>query len=532
MARPLSVGKRLKEIVRDFLTDYIGGKPAERLGKPGISAKELVKLTQTGRARAEKPTRDFDNFAYVQDLLANMPAAVAGIRQLTEDTAVDENGGDRCWTLAVKVDSISDDPSDAELKQLNDFKETAQKIFDDYALRTGIGYNAKHYIFKFIIAGDCFATQDISLDTETGLGRIECIRELPTWQMRVLWDETGQLQGYEQWQFINDRVPISWTIPAQMIHWKYHPSDYIPYGQTIFSHLRGRWEQFKLIELDTIAAIHTKSVDPEIHKLGRKDGLDRLSDEEVNAYRQSLLDNPTDINRFYVVREGEAEIEFTHGREADAVLGLLNCHRDFENRFVENLGIPGHISGNVKDVAGRHVSSSLDEKYARRVSSIRSDFTRFLRPSILLEFALHGINLSKPELYGARDITLDIIWPDQSESRIQRSKRVILEWSTGVISHLTALRQLGQSDPDSEIDQITREREAGDVPIAMLVAQRAQDTQLQISENGDQGKGVQTDGSSKSDAAILHSLLGFEPEDLRLMIKEELQDALSNKRLE
>lgn len=532
MARPLSVTKRLKEIVKEFLTDYSGGKPTERRGKPGISAAELARVTQVGRARAEKPTRDFDLFAYVQDLQANMPAAVAAIRQLAEDVTVDENGAPRCWTIAVKVDAIDEEPSESAQKQLTEFKQMAQKIFDDYAQRTHIADNAKDYVYKFIVAGDCFATQDISLDTETGLGRIECIRELPTWQMRVVWDESGDLQGYEQWMYVKDKVPVSWTVPAQIIHWKYHPTDYIPYGQTIFSHLRGRWEQFKLIELDTIAAIHTKSVDPEVHKLGRKDGFDRLSDDEVEKYRQTLLDNPTDINRFYVVREGEAEIEFTHGREADAVLGLLNCHRDFENRFVENLGIPGHISGNVKDVAGRHISSSLDQKYARRVSSIRADFTRYLYPSILLEFALHGINLAKPELYGARNISLSIAWPDQSETRTQRSKRIILEWSTGMISHLTALRELGMSDPESEVDQIMIEREAEDVPIAMLLAQKAQEAKLAISPNGDQGKGVQTDGNGQdAHVRLINSLLGNDPENFREKIREELESILAERSL-
>lgn len=457
-----------------------------------------------------------------------MPAAVAALWQLSEDVALDESGDPRAWSLSVKADPIDD--SEETSKKIKDFQDECQRIFDQWALRTRIGYNTKAFVFKFVSAGNCYAEQVISLDSATGLGRTENIRELPTWQMREIWNDQGETVAYEQHRFRNsgfaggatrqaaDKNVIRWNIPAQIVHWKYRATDYIPGGQSCFAPLRGRWEQFKLVELDTIAAIHTHSVDPEVHLLGNKEGFDRLTDDDLRSYEQQLRDNPTDINRFYVGRMGEVEYTFPKTGSADAVTKLVDAHKDLERRFVEAAtGIP---NPDMKDVAGRHVSSSLDQKYAHRVGSLRQDFTNYIRPAMHLEFALNGINVSKPEQYGAKHISVDISWPNLAETPSQRSARVIKEWTSGAIPLFEGLRQLGHNDPQGLISQMLKERDDGILPLLSMTGG--------TTPNSSQGKGVPTSASDPEKQSVAQ-LLGFfnDPEDFRDIIRQELAEQLA-----
>lgn len=517
MARPLNVNKRLRELVDGLLQD-IFGRNVPRKGRPPTTPSRLGKLYQLNRLRAERPTRDLDNFAYIQEVLANMPAAYAACRQLSEDATLDESGDPRAWNLVVGIDPLDDSAGTKE--KIADFKDTIKAIFTDYALRTGIGDEAKNYVFKFITAGDCFAEQSITLDTATGFGRIEKITELPTWQMFVRWDDQGNLIGYEQRLFRSTGDPdATWDIPAQIIHWKFHPTAYIQYGESIFAHLRNRWEQFKLIELDTIGAIHTHAVDPEVHLLGNEDGT-RLTDDEINKYKAELKDNPTDINRFYVGRKGEVEYEFPKTGSADAVQKLIDAHRDLERRFVEALGVPGG-STNAFDATRRAVATSFDQKYARKVTSIRQDFTRYLKASIYLEFALHGIDWAgNPGQYGAKKISLEVSWPDISENRLQRSKRIIGEWVVGMTSHESSLIELGKNDPEGELDLLKKEHAEGDYPLALILGGN------QTSPNGEQGRGVPTPEDQKAATMQLVKSLFSDTDEIREIVREELKTFL------
>lgn len=537
MPRPINVGKRIKDLVNGILSDAFGA-PVKRKGKPPVDPTRLGKLYGLNKLRHERPTRHLDNFAYVNEVLANMPAAYAAIRQLSEDVALDESGDPRAWNLAVGIDPLDD--SEGSEEKISEFKDLAKAIFTDYALRTGIGDKAKNFVFKFLTAGDCFAEQTVTIDSKTGLGRIEKITELPTWQMHVIWDAAGDLVAYEQHLFpgngfsegANSRkgkasLDITWDIPAQIIHWKYQDTDYMPYGTSIFAHLRNRWEQFKLIELDTVGAIHTNAIDPEVHLLGNEEGQ-RLTDDEILRYKNQLRDNPTDINRFYVGRQGEVEYIFPKTGNADSVQKLVEAHRDFENRFVEAM-VPGQVKSNAFDVARRAVATSFDQKYARKVTSIRQDFTRYLLASIFLEFALHGIDwIANPEQYGAKKITLGVTWPDISESRIQRSKRVLGEWIVGMTSHESSLVELGKNDPEGELDLLRKEHEDGDFPLQFMLTPANKASQAgETSPNDEQGRGVPADTNNASNvrAAILRSIFS-DPEEIRGIIREELQSLL------
>lgn len=530
MARPRDTAKLIRDAVSNLI-DGILGRTTPRKGKIASLPSRFGRLTEQNRLRAERPTRDLDNFAYIQEVLGNMPAAHAAIQQLSEDVALDESGDPRAWTLAVFPDPIDD--SDENQKKIADFEDLCQGIFDDYALRTGIGDEAKNYVFKFLTAGDCFAEQTITIDSKTGLGRIEKITELPTWQMRVKWNDAGDLTGYEQFLYkgLGSIPDASWDIPAQVIHWTYRPTAYIPYGRSIFEHLRGRWEQFKLVELDTIGAIHTHAMDPEVHLLGSKDGM-RVSDEEIRAYEARLRDNPTDINRFYVGRQGEVDYTFPKTGNSDAVSKLIEAHRDLENRFVEAM-VPGQPKSNAFDVTRRAAAVTGSQTYSRKVTSVRQDFTRYLKPSIFLEFALHGIDWAgNPGQYGAKKISIELSWTDISESRLQREKRVLTSWLGGMKSLKTSLREIGMNDPDGEISLLKREHKDGIYPLQFLLTPATQQ-KLATSANGEQGPGVGVSkdppadsGDTSNTAQILRSLL-IDPNDFREIIRDEIDAALS-----
>jgi hypothetical protein len=484
----------------------VSEKPPLRSGKPPLQKERLQLLGQQGNVRIERPTRDFSLFSYIMDVKANMPPADQALWQMAEDAALDENGERCAWGISVKVEPLDDSEASEEVAEK--LCEDMQVIGESFANRTGVGYRTKHIIHEMVEAGNCFVEQHIDLNTETGLGQVDCIMMLPTWQMRPVHDDLGHLIGYDQCLIARDRYPVHWTIPQQIVHFKYRGKDYKPFGDSIYEPLKGRWEQFKLIELDLIVAIHTRAVPPELHKLGKQGRLDGPSEKEIKDYKQELRDNPADINRFYVVRTGEVEIEFPNTSDADSIRALLETHRDLENRFVEALGIPGHITGNPKDIAGRHLSNSLDQKYARKINSLRQDFTEHLGPAIDLEFALHGYDKNNPEKYGVKRIDWKITWPDIGESRSQKTKRVSLEWTIGMIPLETAHQQLGYQDSKALVRAMMRERENGIFPLA---------SSPDISNNNDQGKGVGADNNDEENQTQVNSVQ-------RLLLKELLID--------
>src|SRR5262245_27129905 len=322
MARPPSAVKRIRTAVANIVSKIIGGLEAYFKGRVPIEVEKLEKWGQSARLLAEKPSRDLDEFYFIHDVLANSPAVNAAVTKMAEDATLDENGDSTGFGVLVKVEPLDIDDEESTTKARDFKRELAAKI-EDFIFRTGIGHNAKQYIKKTLYAGDCFAECHIYLDPETGLGRIERIKELPTFQMRPIWNESGELTGYKQSQFKNDRSPVVWDVPAQILHWKNESCDYLPLGRSVLAKLRNRWESFKIVEMDFIAAVHTRAVSPEIHYLGRKTGLDTVSDGSIEEYYQKLIDSPSDTRRYYVVREGQTRIDFPKTGDAASLDTLL-----------------------------------------------------------------------------------------------------------------------------------------------------------------------------------------------------------------
>lgn len=490
MARTVSFSSKFKQIVKDFVIKTIGGIPTpNKRGKLPVDLAKLKAFSYSGRVRAEKPTRSFQDFAFITEILANSPSIHSAVRKLAQDTALDENGDERAWSPSVNFEIDYENASEETKSLARESKRQMQIVLQEFASRTDIGYNTKHYVFKFMTAGDCFAELDISLDTKTGLGKIESIRELPTFQMSPTWDESGNLIGYQQNRFINDANPIIWTIPQQVIHWKHNAIGYFPLGQTIFSGFESRWEQFKLIEIDLLSAIHIRVTAPEIHYLGDKEAGEPISDLEKERYKAMLLENPTDINRFYVVDESQVKIEFPQNQDFQSVKVLLDAHRDFESRFIEALGVPGILAGNAKDIAGRHIANSMDQDYGRRIASLRGDFSKYLKSTLYLELALNGFDLSKPEQYGARKISIDLIWPSL-EPRTNTAKRTLMDWVGGKIPLIEALRQDGYTDPEGLIEQLKDEQDHGIYPLSYKIKEF-------MSNNNNGGVGVSVDNNQE-----------------------------------
>jgi hypothetical protein len=197
MPRKPNLLKRLGNVIREYMLDRLDRDDLVRSSRPSAAVKEMQKWGQQGSLKVEKPTRDRELFRFVMDVEANMPLAAQALTQLSEDVALDENGDDRAWGITVVVEPLDD--TDAARKVARELRQTIQQLGDDYADRTEIGYNTKHYVRKMLSTGNCFAEQWPVLDSETGLGEIAWIKELPTWQMHVAWSDKGDLTEYQQW---------------------------------------------------------------------------------------------------------------------------------------------------------------------------------------------------------------------------------------------------------------------------------------------------------------------------------------------
>lgn len=520
-----SLFKQLGNVIKDYALDWLGDKKDKtvRQSKPAIERTQLEKLTQRGRVRAERPTRDRDWFFYIMDVEANMPSVSQALTSMSEDVAHDERGDERAWSINATVEPLDDSPESRQVAR--DLRQVIQQIGDDFADRTGIGYFTKHYVREFLSTGNCFAEQWISLDNETGFGQVERIKQLPTWQIRPIWDDLGDLVAYEQWTVDNDNYPIRWNIPQQVIHWKYRGKQYTQYGMSVLEPLMGAWERFKLIELDYVMAIHTRSVAPMIVSVGDETApITDIEDGELKKVERKLRENPADINRYYVVAAGYQEITFPNTGDADAITVLAKERRELENDFVQAIGHTGKIGS---DTGTRRAASSIDQKYARKINSLRSDFSHFLYPAVFLEFALKGYNFKMPEKYGVKRMSLKISWPDLGETPSQKTKRVLLEWSTGAIPLAVAHQQLGYQDSEGMIEQMKAEREAGVLPLSELFARR---TQPVISNNGEEGPGVPT--RDNGDENQPQATASRDRNALRALIREELRSIAQETNME
>ena len=494
MARPISAVKKVRDAVANVVSKVAGGLASYFKGEPSIAVEKMDQFGQKGRMIAEKPSKDFDAFYLIHDIMANSPAVNAAVRKMAEDAAVDDHGDAAGLNFMVKVEALDEEAAESK-KVAREFKRTLVRLLEDFLVRTGLGYNAKHYIRKQLYAGNCFAENHIYINPETALGRIELIRELPTFQMHVNWNERMQLVGYTQKQYRNDKG-VHWDTPAQIIHWKNDACDYFTDGRSILLMLESRWESFKIIEMDLIAGIHTRAVAPEVHYLGRKTGLDSVSDDQIDEYEQQLFENPADTRRYYVVREGQTRIEFPKTGDAAALESLLNIWRSFERSFVEALGVPGIFAGE-QSSARRRVAASAEQDYARRINSIRQDFSVALRPVVLLELALQGFDLTPEGLetkHGVRRVTITPMWPDLSETPTQKTDRLATEFEAGMKSLESCLREKGNADPQGEIDLIKAERAAGIWPLDKYTGAPDEG----ITPNGSQGRGVPKDDSAEA----------------------------------
>lgn len=475
MPRPTKTQQKFKRLKELFaaVSDVIRG--VEMKGKAGTPGRSRGTVSAY-RLRTESPSRDRDIFAYVQEVLASSPRIHRVIEKLAQDASVDENGADLGWSLMMRVEPL-DDSEDAR-KVSRELTRTFQRITDQFIKRTKLGYMTEAVLEKAMQAGDCMAELGISLDPATGFGRIEEIRELPTWQIHAETNDAGRIIGYKQVGPVDDKKGPVWVYPAQIVHWKAKPCHYMPYGVSKLMPLRVRWEQFKLLEMDLFAAIHSRAVRPEVHYIGRAQSFGEVSDEAIDAYKQKLIDDPSDINRYYVVKEGLTKIQVLEG-DSEAVAALGEQHRRMEADFMEALG--DESGSGQSDVANRHQASVKQGSYARTINSIRRIFTYPLDKPIRIEFALNGYDIEDPEKYGVAAITPVFRWPDLSETRTQTSTRLGKEFDLGIRSLASVLYGLGEQDPDAEIARMLEERERGIQPLGSTGF---------ASPNGEQGKGV------------------------------------------
>lgn len=471
--------KRLREVAASVWETL----KAEFRGTPSIEVEHQDRVGGEGRYRAERPARAFGEFAFVSDIMTNSTVEY-GVAKLARDATVDENGDERGWSVTIKVDPREpDDYTDTEALveayiAARRLRRELQHVADALVERAELGAKTKGYIRKMLEAGDCFAEVDIEID-ERGAGHIRGVRELPTWQMFPIWDTRGRVVGYRQ-QPSSKRDPVLWPVPVQVLHWRNDPCDYFKFGRSVLLPLRANWEQFKLLEHDLYAAIHSRSVAPEVHYLGRESAFHEVSDEEIRKYRRKLLEDPTDINRFYVVKNGQTRIDVLRS-DSEAVRVLADAYAQMEGRMLLNLGVPLAIAGAQGDTQNRHHAAVQRDDYARRINAIRADFTAVLQKLFRLEFRLRGYTLDDPARYGVDRISIEFRWPNLAETPAARSTRLQSEYASRMKSLQTVLYEAGVADPEGEIALMRAEEAMGLRPTAHIAPP---------TPNGEEGRGV------------------------------------------
>jgi hypothetical protein len=503
LARPTKTeqkGRKLRDILSKvtawLVGDYKASAPTSkrRYGARGTASKN--------RIRCETPTRDFAEFEKIYDILSNLPEVEGALAEQAQDAAVDENGDDRGFSVNVLVDpEVSDeeyewiDPDDEGARERRKAVERAkherrvkalrlqrllQSKVDAMIERTGIGRKAESYIRKYLETGDCFVELAIEIGAD-GIGKVLGCREIPTWQTRPLTDDAGRLIGYAQHPRF-EKEPVVWDMVGQVIHFKANPSDYHDFGASELEPLYNHWETFKLLDMDLAVACHTRALDVEVHTLG-KEGFGEVTDAEIQRYEERQLLHPADIRRMYVVRAGQEKIDKLKG-DSQAIAHLSDQHARQIARMVRNLGKPLSIAGTQADTENRHQASVQQNDYARRINSVRRPFTAGFGQMVDLEILLSGVDVEPEALkseYGVEKVHWEIRWPDLSETRGQREKRISESYTVGLISHETALYERGHQDPRGEMAKIEAERARGLLPLGKGTPS---------TPNGDEGPGV------------------------------------------
>lgn len=363
----------------------------------------------------ENPTRNHTEAFLVQEMIAVCSRLYRAIWKLAGDAAQDSEGSSQPFTILV-------DESNASLRE-KIFLD-AQKIIRD----TRLGLKARSHIARMLITGDVIG-QPVWEEID-GKWYLTRIITMPTWEMHYdprtgIWKQFKEDMGLK---------PIyTWNIPNYMVRASHDADDNRVYGRSILLALLTNYRQYIASLEDLYVACRTRAPRRMAHYLGDEGGNYRMDKKALWAYkRRNELGKPGTIYTDYYLNKGFEEIKEIEG-DAAGVEALMRVVKMKEAVMLEDMGLPV----NMQDLAGRHVSESVDAAYASVINTIRCEYNPFVTDLVRKGLRLRGYN----------DIDIDISIPPLGETANLRWQRVWAAYEKREIDFYTACALVGQKNP-------------------------------------------------------------------------------------
>jgi len=383
-------------------------------------ASSLTQLEQTLRPGFvlpfERPTRNHADAYLVQEMAQVCSRLYRGLRKLAGDATMDESGSPQPFTILVE-ESLP--------KQREKIFNLIQKIIR----RTKLGQKGPSRMFRMLLTGDAIGQPVASY--EDGKAYLSDVFLMPTWEMHYnmanrQWSQVKEMN-------VGPKVIYTWESPDFMIRAIHDGDDNRAYGRPALLNLSVNYRQYIATLEDLYVACRTRAPRRLIHYLGTEDGTWRVDRNALAAYkrRNELGGNRTIYTDYYLSR-GFEEIKDIPGDSA-ACQALLDVLKYRENVMLEDLGLPS----NMQDLAGRHVSESVDAAYASTINTLRAEDSRFITDAVRRGLLIEGV----------ANVDIEITIPPLGEPQSVRWDRVLKAYHNGDVDFATACGLIGLNNP-------------------------------------------------------------------------------------
>src|ERR1041384_4727680 len=421
----LSKTAALERTLRDaFGRNTLNTRSGQLAGESKTATDAINQALQPdGAFRYEIPTRDHMQAMIVQEMVMVSSRLRRAVNKLASDSSMDSMAASQPYTVMVHEKN----------------EPTRRKIFEAVQAimrRTNTGLKGYQRYQRGLLTGDVVGQPVYSQSGPGGRYRLEDVVYMPTWDMH--YDMKTRIWSQKRASTYTDKSIFTWPVENFMCRFINERDDNYPYGTSLLLANLTNYYSY-IMSLEDLGVHFLFGVTRKIlHYLGSENGNWRVDPEALADFQARHEAQPKDILLNYYLAKGFEDVDQLEG-DAQGSKALLSVVQFYESRMLEDLGLPV----NMKDLAGKHVSDSVDTSYAYRINQLRQNDTWFLLDVIRKGLILEGS--------GYADVDIDINIPPlgESASLVQTSASNALQG--GEIGYPLYCARVGIKDPDQEL---------------------------------------------------------------------------------
>lgn len=412
--------KELQEMAGGTKGDLTTAKGLFGYESTSKMAKDLQSILKPSIAVPfEQPTRNDAEAFLVQEMVAVCSRLERALRKLSGDATQDFSGAAQPFCIRV-------DESNTTLRE-KIFLE-AQRIVTE----TKLGLKGPMRMYRMLLSGDAIGQPIYTKRADESQFRLTDVWLMPTWEMH--YDRrTGIWKQIKLGSRGREVIAVWDKVRDFMVRSSHNADDNRLYGRSALLALIVNYRQYIAALEDLYVACRTRAPRRLVHYLGSEDGTWSIDRKTLLAYkRRNELGTTKTIYTDYYANKGFEEIKQIPG-DAAGVKSIMSVVHMKESVMLEDLGLPVSM----QDLAGRHVSESVDAAYASTINTLRGEDNIFVTDVVKKGLALAGY----------RDVDIDLAIPPLGETATLRWQRVWKAYENHEIDYFTACALIGEKNP-------------------------------------------------------------------------------------